>query len=586
METIKRLHEAAKSMTFMVNHINSPPSLSSLRSHNTSSLSSIFSLKQEEASTSKGESSSISSVSNSSEVICTDSVSTSDQLIHRAQSYGSVSFRRACSNKIFCALCTIIIIEAAVLTDLTDSLHEMLANAQSLDQKVSSEDRNILLNQILDRYRKIIEIKIGLPFILIEADYSDAKTQLNHISSLLDEIHSIFYSTQTLNSTWGNVLSSLKESLCTTTSKGTIENDKYCSCCQPTSALYYPIAHTLEKDSSQLPRHDSSWNTLHLRFLSTLSPTIFHVPPSAPDNAVDGSNYSIRIEVLLGGIGQVNGMYSATYLDHVSNEASLHDRNTARISFYKMDSSSGRKVVNGVSITRFCVPIPAYVNIFVWAIIDSGGDILYIACTESAVVIPPLLGWHSTSRGRLPPPVMKLSGCSLIEDTGSEGAAENDISVADGSSPATECAPLRPLEISDFPSAVDLTYKKVDDSKVHHDCASADFSHIGARRIRSVKAPVDAFMNGPNREYFQISEANSIARSLRGAVRGSAESDDAVDETETAGEDSENFKMDLVTIRNRLTREVCMYSIIYVKCFSVYNLIRSADLFVLLNCAD
>ena len=275
METIKRLHEAAKSMTFMVNHINSPPSLSSLRSHNTSSLSSIFSLKQEEASTSKGESSSISSVPNSSEVICTDSVSTSDQLIHRAQSYGSVSFRRACSNKIFCALCTIIIIEAAVLTDLTDSLHDMLANAQSLDQKVSSEDRNILLNQILDCYRKIIEIKIGLPFILIEADYSDAKTQLNHISSLLDEIHSIFYSTQTLNSTWGNVLISLKESLCTTTSKGTIENDKYCSCCQPTSALYYPIAHTLDKDSSQLPRHDSSWNTLHLRFLST------HIPRSS-----------------------------------------------------------------------------------------------------------------------------------------------------------------------------------------------------------------------------------------------------------------------------------------------------------------
>lgn len=548
METIKRLHEAAKSMTFMVNNISSPQPSSSSRSSNTSSISSIFSVKAEESLTSQKIEQSVQPASITGEVMYSeDSDSTTKPLMHhhsRLVSYGSACFRNTCANKSYCALCASIVIEAAVLTDIADSLHEMVANIQSSHQIISPTERNVLQKQMVDYSLMIIEVKCTIPLILIET-YSN---ELLNISNVLNEVDLRFYSTRKLKSSGENIFHSLKEIVCTTVPKGVTFDDNYCTTCIHTPALYYPIAH---KRSSQLSKdNDKSIQMLTMQFLSSLSPTIFHVPSLPPSSAAEGSNYSLGIEVLLSGIRHVNGIYTATtYLDCKNSEAPLHDKQTARIIF--------RKGMDGASIERCCTPVSLDLNIFVWAIIDGDGHLLYIACTESAAVIPPLLGWHSTCRGKLPPPTLKLSSCTLLCDTGTVEAVENTISPAIRDFPHMECSHPRPLKVSDFSSAVDLSYHNVTDSKVRCNGARADYSHIGCRRTRAVKAQTEVVINGPYREYLQVSKAIHTAIPMNIAC-GESEADAASDGERRFGMNSNVLKSDLSVVRNRLAQEVCI----------------------------
>lgn len=543
METIKRLHEAAKSMTFMVNNISSPQPSSSSRPSNTSSISSIFSVKTEESLASQKIEQSVQPVSITGEV--EDSDSTTKPLMHHSRlvSYGSACFRNVCANKSYCALCASIVIEAAVLTDIADSLHEMLADILSSHQIIPQTERNVVQKQMVDFSLMINEVKCAIPLILIET-YSN---ELMNISNVLNEIDLRFYSTRKLKSYGESIFHSLKEIVCSTVPKGVTFDDNYCTTCIHTPVLYYPIAH---KRSSQLPKdNDKSMQRFTMQFLSSLSPTIFYVPSLPPSSAAEGSNYSLGIEVLLSGIRHVNGIYTATYLGCKNSDAPLHDRQTACIIF--------RKGMDGVSIARFCTPASLDLNIFVWAIIDGDGHLLYIACTESAAVIPPLLGWHSTCRGKLPPPTLKLSSCTLLCDSGTVEAAENTISSAIGEFSHMECSHPRPLEVSDFSSAVDLSYHNVTDSKVRCNGARADYSHIGCRRTRAVKAQSEVVINGSYREYLQVSKTIHTANPMNIAV-GESEVDAASDEERRFGVNSNVLKSDLAVVRNRLAQEVCM----------------------------
>lgn len=545
METIKRLHEAAKSMTFMVNNISSPTPSSSSRSSNTSSISSIFSVKVEEASSSLKVESSVHPASIATEVIYPeDSDSMIEPLMYhlRSRSYGGVCFRNACSTKNFCALCASLVIEAAVLTDLANSLHEILDSIQSSNQGMPSTDRNVLQQQLEEYSGTVSEVKTALPLILVSADSSE----LSNMSNVLDKIHLRCYNNQKMKAARGGIFHSLKEILRATVSKGVTSDANYCSSCIHTPVLYYPIVH---RHFSQLQAHDGKGRQrLNMQFLSSLSPTIFHIPTMPASSAAGGSNYSLKIEVLFSGIRHVNGIYTATYLDRNNSEVPLHDSDTASIIF--------RQGLGSVSITRFFVPISLDLSIFVWAIIDGDGHSLYVACTESAVVIPPMLGWHSTSRGKLPPPTLKLSSCFLVCDIDTAKAAETAILSGDGNSPLIEeCSYPRTLEVSDFSPAVDLSYHRVTDSKVHHPEASADYSHIGIRRTRPVKAQTVVAINGPYREYFEVSKTIHTATPMI-VASGGGESDDASEVERRFGVYSNKLKSDLVVERNRLAQEV------------------------------